>query len=256
MEKIKVFVFTVSWNAHNATIIDAILQAEDLELAGVCLGKSMGGDLGWQKKWARMKSYGWLNLAKIYWQQSRYRRQHKDDYRQQQALIRSVEAQIFGKQIPVFQGKSLRSLLRQIDDLGADIHLSVYFNRIIPSWFIDRHPAIFNIHPGKLPEYRGVQAVFWTLKEAAARATVSLHQLEKGIDTGPVIYENHLDIVERSIHRTLLGLSRLIAVDLADLLRKIHRYPSTPQEENKSRYFKRPDSGDIREFLKAGNRYF
>ena len=46
--------------------------------------------------------------------------------------------------------------------------------------------GIINIHPAKLPEYRGLDASIWALKEGY-EAGVSAYLVDKGIDTGKVI---------------------------------------------------------------------
>ncbi len=46
--------------------------------------------------------------------------------------------------------------------------------------------GIINIHPAKLPEYRGLDASIWALKDGQV-AGVSAYLVDKGIDTGKVI---------------------------------------------------------------------
>lgn len=50
--------------------------------------------------------------------------------------------------------------------------------------------GVLNCHSGVLPRYRGMDVVEWTALEGALDTTgfgVSLHYMEKGVDTGPII---------------------------------------------------------------------
>lgn len=50
--------------------------------------------------------------------------------------------------------------------------------------------GVLNCHSGVLPSYRGMDVVEWTALEGALDTTgfgVSLHYMEKGVDTGPII---------------------------------------------------------------------
>lgn len=46
---------------------------------------------------------------------------------------------------------------------------------------------IVNAHPGKTPEFRGTDVIRWTLLEKK-QIGVTLHKIDKGVDTGPVYF--------------------------------------------------------------------
>jgi methionyl-tRNA formyltransferase len=43
-----------------------------------------------------------------------------------------------------------------------------------------------NLHPSPLPELRGPEPLFWTLREGRAQSAVTLHWMDEGLDTGPI----------------------------------------------------------------------
>lgn len=47
----------------------------------------------------------------------------------------------------------------------------------------------FNLHPGPLPRYAGLNAPSWAIYDGRTRHAVSVHKMDAGIDTGPVVYE-------------------------------------------------------------------
>lgn len=52
----------------------------------------------------------------------------------------------------------------------------------------------FNLHPGPLPNYAGLNSPSWAIAEGEHRHAVTLHWMAAGIDTGPVAYEAWFEI--------------------------------------------------------------
>lgn len=99
-------------------------------------------------------------------------------------------AQKFG--LPVLQPDSLREF--SLDGLGPlDFGLVVAYGRIIPpSVFEYPKRGLVNVHFSLLPKFRGAAPVQWALIRGEKETGVTLFQIEKGLDTGPV----HLQMVE------------------------------------------------------------
>lgn len=59
------------------------------------------------------------------------------------------------------------------------------------------HPAVlaaptigsFNLHPGPLPECAGLNVPSWAIYEGARSHGVTLHWMDEGIDSGPIVWE-------------------------------------------------------------------
>lgn len=62
------------------------------------------------------------------------------------------------------------------------------FNWILPPAVFDipRFGAI-NIHPSLLPRYRGPAPELWAIRNGDADLGVSVHQVDEGVDTGPIL---------------------------------------------------------------------
>ncbi|MFC1435633.1 formyltransferase family protein [Streptacidiphilus sp. N1-3] len=70
-----------------------------------------------------------------------------------------------------------------------DLVFSVLYDRIIGPDLIDRAEHIINFHPGRLPHSRGVRPVNWSLRNQERLHGVTIHAVDTGIDTGPVLAE-------------------------------------------------------------------
>lgn len=75
-----------------------------------------------------------------------------------------------------------------------------------------------NIHSSLLPRYRGVHPVQWALANGEAKTGVTIHQIDKGVDTGAVLLQRELVITERhdinALTDDLNALSAELAVEL------------------------------------------
>jgi methionyl-tRNA formyltransferase len=98
--------------------------------------------------------------------------------------------------------------------------------------------GFLNIHPGLLPEYRGVDPVLWALSEGGLLGA-TLHLMSSGIDEGPLLIRRVLE--EEPQHRTILGwrlaCMHLGAKLLVEFLRDPKSFPPRQQDEKQARYF-------------------
>jgi methionyl-tRNA formyltransferase len=133
------------------------------------------------------------------------------------------------------------SLAEQIRDLQADVGLVWSYPMILP-------PAVFtaprlgcvNLHPAPLPRYRGTDVLQWMLIEGASEAGVTLHYLDEGTDTGPIIAHSRRPVEAED---DLLSLMRKFKEDGEELLRQW--WPSVsdgsaigePQDEASAAYY-------------------
>tara|TARA_R110002051_G_scaffold8568_2_gene35596 strand:- start:1035 stop:1646 length:612 start_codon:yes stop_codon:yes gene_type:complete len=68
----------------------------------------------------------------------------------------------------------------------SDVLLCVMYDTILKEDFISQRRC-YNFHGGVLPEYRGVGIFSWAIINEEEETGITLHELDKGLDTGPVI---------------------------------------------------------------------
>ena len=102
----------------------------------------------------------------------------------------------------------------------------------------------FNMHPGPLPRYAGLNAVSWAIYRGETSHGVTIHKMEPGIDTGPIVYQDLFDIDDadtglklsakciRSGTALVLRLMETASADPAAI-------PLTPQNLTEREYFGR-----------------
>lgn len=128
--------------------------------------------------------------------------------------------------------------MQPMDD--CDIFISVLYDKIIPEEYIKSRPC-FNFHPGILPWYRGAGAYSWAIINGEFETGVTLHEIDKDIDHGPVIDIRRFPILTDDTAETLFHK----AEDLIFIMFKawLHRlvgghYKAHPQQEGRTYYRK------------------
>ena len=99
---------------------------------------------------------------------------------------------------------------RQLDWMGLT------FNRLLsPAVIATFGGNIFNLHFSLLPEFPGFGPTRKALQAGAARTGVTVHLIDAGIDTGPIIAQGTVDIVAHDTVETLGRRQFEAAVPLA-----------------------------------------
>lgn len=157
--------------------------------------------------------------------------------------------------IPVLPAKSLKDpafaveLSRQPVDVLLNVH-SLYVIR--PEILGCFSFGCFNLHPGPLPDYAGMNAPSWALLNGEPQHGVTLHWITAGIDEGYIAYQELFRLSEGdtglsvSMRCITLGLD-LVTRLLDTLSSDPASVPRTAQDLSQRRYFGRqkPHGGRV-----------
>lgn len=84
------------------------------------------------------------------------------------------------------------SLFREVE---CDAALSINWPVVMPSALLALFRlGILNAHAGDLPRYRGNACPNWALLNQETRIGLTIHQMDSGLDSGPIILKRYLDI--------------------------------------------------------------
>jgi len=78
-------------------------------------------------------------------------------------------------------------------DCGVELVVCAGYMHLLTEPFLARFPCL-NVHPSLLPDFPGAHAVEDALAAAAAKTGVTIHFLDEGVDTGPVIAQEAVPI--------------------------------------------------------------
>ncbi|MBU1249245.1 MAG: hypothetical protein KKB70_11135 [Proteobacteria bacterium] len=144
----------------------------------------------------------------------------------------------------------------QVRDYAPDVILSCRHDLIFGPEIIGIPPCgFYNLHPGSLPEYRGLSATFWTMLDDHIAANCTFYQIDPGIDTGPIVHREEISL---DYSRSLIwNLSRVYLGGVQAFLRHLPNLcqgplDSIPQDAGRSRYFSSPTADDYEKFQEKG----
>jgi methionyl-tRNA formyltransferase len=123
--------------------------------------------------------------------------------------------------IPVYTPKTLRSqeTLDLINTIAADIIVVVAYGFIVPKEILAaKKYGCLNIHPSKLPKYRGAAPLQRTIINGDSESAVCIMQMDEGLDTGDIILQQDIKLHNNI---TLTELHDLCANIGGDLLQKV-----------------------------------
>ncbi len=127
--------------------------------------------------------------------------------------------------LPVFQPESLRdpAARRALEALRADLMIVVAYGLILtPQVLAAPRLGCWNVHASILPRWRGAAPIQRALLAGDAQTGVDLMQMEKGLDTGPVLLERRTEISATDTGGSLHDrLSQLGAQLLTEGLRRL-----------------------------------
>ena len=78
------------------------------------------------------------------------------------------------------------------------------YMRILTPAFLERFPAVINVHPSLLPEFKGLHAVKRTLEAGVERTGVTVHFMVEEVDAGPEILQKEVPVLPDDTEESLL----------------------------------------------------
>ena len=134
-------------------------------------------------------------------------------------------------------------------DLLLNVH-SLYL--VHPEVLAAPRIGSFNVHPGPLPEYAGLNAPSWAILHGEREHGVTVHWMDAGIDTGEVAYEARFEIAPEDTAFTLSakGVRATLPLLRALLEAAAAEPPAVPRRRQRAapgRYFGRevPNEGRL-----------
>jgi len=104
-------------------------------------------------------------------------------------------------------------VLDHINFLKPDLVVLAGFMKILPEDFVSAlSPRLINLHPSLLPDFPGAHAVRDALAAGAAKTGSTIHIVDQGVDTGPIVSQRELEIrageTEVELHERIKVIER------------------------------------------------
>ena len=163
---------------------------------------------------------------------------------------------------PVIQVESMKTgdVYQTLKQHSPDFFVVVAFGHVLDKKILEI-PSIcpINIHASLLPKYRGLMPSFWVLKNNEKETGVSVFFVDKGIDSGPILVQKKMPINENMTQAELIKKSKKLGMDaIIESIELIHQgnYKLIPNPDKEKTYFSFPTREDVKEFYRAGKKFY
>lgn len=116
---------------------------------------------------------------------------------------------------PVVKPDRLRDVQEQLTRYASDYILTAAYGKILPPWLLalPRFGA-YNLHASLLPRWRGANPIAWAIRAGDTETGVTLMEMDRGLDTGPVVGQRRVTIEDQD---TTGSLTEKLAQTAAEL---------------------------------------
>ena len=185
-----------------------------------------------------LDSFAWLNFTKRYF-----------------SVKRVCEA--YSKKYSYCENVNAARFIEHCRELKVDLIAAVSPSQIFKEELINLPVrGCINIHTAKLPKYRGLYPTFWAMSSGEKTIGISIHYIEKGIDTGKIILQDEMDIPDGTTLDHMLGVTKLKGAEL--LVKAITLIAENKAEafypEGEGSYFSFPTKQAYKKFKSYGHK--
>jgi len=164
-----------------------------------------------------------------------------------------VKLEAVQRGLPVFQPETLRNEAAReaLRALEPDLVVVVAYGLLLPQAVLDipRH-GCWNVHASLLPRWRGAAPIQRAIEAGDAETGVCLMQMEKGLDTGPVLLSRRTPIgageTAGELHDRLAALGAEVLADGLGLLRAGIRPVAVPQPDQGATYARKLEKAEAK----------
>jgi phosphoribosylglycinamide formyltransferase-1 len=118
-----------------------------------------------------------------------------------------------------------------ISHLDPDLIILAGFMKVLPKSFVAKFsPRIINIHPALLPSFPGAHAVKDALASGARETGATVHIVDEGVDTGPILAQEAVTVLpaddENTLHERIKLVEHKLLIDTVKFLASKQLEPS------------------------------
>ena len=98
-----------------------------------------------------------------------------------------------------------KEIISRIQDYDVDLIILAGFKRILSPFFINYfEKKIINLHPSLLPSFPGLRAPKQALEYGVKFTGCTVHFVDDGVDTGPIILQGLIEILDSDDEESLM----------------------------------------------------
>lgn len=115
----------------------------------------------------------------------------------ERARARGVATAVFAREEYANRPARDRAMAAWLEERGARLVVLAGYMELLSPAFLERFPeAVINVHPSLLPAFPGLHAVEQALAYGVKLFGVTVHFVDAGLDSGPVILQRAVELPE------------------------------------------------------------
>jgi methionyl-tRNA formyltransferase len=151
--------------------------------------------------------------------------------------------------------------LEIIQSFKPDLLVSLAGNEIFKQpLFESANYGVINLHSALLPKYRGLMPSFWVMRNNEERTGVSVFFVDEGIDSGPIIVQKKVPLLDRTQAELIWELKYRGADAIIEACNLVAEHgkdtPTMANDEKEMTYYSRPTKEDVKAFKSIGKKFF
>ncbi len=128
-----------------------------------------------------------------------------DAYAIERAKKQNIQVEIIDHKNYKTREEYEKHIIDVLDPYKLNLIVLAGFMRILSTVFVRAYKnKIVNIHPALLPSFPGINAVRQALEYGVKYMGVTVHFVDEGVDTGPIILQSVVEIEDEDTEDTLL----------------------------------------------------
>jgi phosphoribosylglycinamide formyltransferase 1 len=117
----------------------------------------------------------------------------------ERAAAAGVQTRVFERDAFADRAARDAAMAAWLDSLGVELVVLAGYMALLDAGFIARfRDRIVNVHPALLPAFPGVRAIEQAVAYGVRVFGVTVHLVDEGIDTGPIILQGSIEIPDAS----------------------------------------------------------
>ena len=103
-----------------------------------------------------------------------------------------------------------RAILAELETIEPNLIVLAGYMRLIGDTLLSAYPnQIVNIHPSLLPSFPGKDAIGQAVAHGVKVTGVTVHYVDAGMDTGPIIMQRAVNVVDGDVEATATAIHQV-----------------------------------------------
>jgi phosphoribosylglycinamide formyltransferase 1 len=123
----------------------------------------------------------------------------KDAYALERARAANIPTATFALDCHATRDERDLVMATWLEEHGVELVVLAGYMHLLTKPFLDRFPGrIVNVHPSLLPAFPGADAIADALAAGVATTGVTVHYVDEGLDSGPIIRQEEVPVEPRA----------------------------------------------------------